>query len=177
MGREIKFTQDHEKRAKNLLQLRFSETGKWAIKDPRLCLLMPFWRAQFEAINVRPYYVGVYREPLAIAASLLKRNQLGQWHSLLLCYIYFRSMMSALGDDAFLISYDRFVEEPKIELARLASHIEVQLDPVVIDSFLQFNLDPMLRHYRNLSIVLLGMQRRRVRHVTALPVITISHVS
>ena len=151
LDQEIKFNRDHEKRAKNLLELRFSETDKWAIKDPRLCLLMPFWRAQFEANNIRPYYVGVHREPLAIAASLQERNQLTERHGLLICYIYLRSMMSSLGEEAFLISYDKLIDEPKRELARLAAHIEVQLDPATIDSFLQLNLDPTLRHYRNLS--------------------------
>src|SRR4051812_41037362 len=44
--------------------------GSWVIKDPRLCLLFPFWRDILE----RPLCVLIYREPLPVARSLAARD-------------------------------------------------------------------------------------------------------
>ncbi len=44
---------------------------QWAWKDPRNCLLLPFWRA---ALDDRPVVVLAYRDPSEVAASLHGRG-------------------------------------------------------------------------------------------------------
>jgi len=44
----------------------------WMLKDPRLCLLLPLWRPNLTC----PICVCVYRDPMQIAHSLKKRNNL-----------------------------------------------------------------------------------------------------
>src|SRR5215218_2639823 len=46
--------------------------GPWVIKDPRLCLLLPFWRDLLE----RPLCILVHRNPLSVARSLARRDGL-----------------------------------------------------------------------------------------------------
>lgn len=54
------------------LVLHMDAFRPWFIKDPRMCLTLPAWRPLLEA----PVAVIVYRDPLEIAVSLHKRNQL-----------------------------------------------------------------------------------------------------
>lgn len=42
----------------------------WVMKEPRLCLLLPLWRALLEC----PVAVNVFRHPLEVASSLKRRN-------------------------------------------------------------------------------------------------------
>lgn len=46
--------------------------GPWVIKDPRLCLLLPFWRELLD----QPVCILIHRHPLAVARSLAQRDGL-----------------------------------------------------------------------------------------------------
>ena len=45
-----------------------------ALKDPRMCRLLPFWRPVFAAAEVEVSVVHVLRHPMAVAQSLRKRG-------------------------------------------------------------------------------------------------------
>jgi 2-polyprenyl-3-methyl-5-hydroxy-6-metoxy-1,4-benzoquinol methylase len=53
-----------------------AEHGPWALKDPRLCLLFPIWRAALEQRGLRPRVVLCLREPDEVVASLAARDGL-----------------------------------------------------------------------------------------------------
>jgi hypothetical protein len=67
----IDLTADEMARARMLVAER-AEFGFWGWKDPRTCLLLDFWAKQFPLATL----VGVYRHPLEVYCSLLKRHQL-----------------------------------------------------------------------------------------------------
>ena len=60
---------EFEARAARLV-LAMDAQRPWFLKEPRLCLLLPFWRKFLEA----PVAVHIVRHPLEVAASLRKRN-------------------------------------------------------------------------------------------------------
>ena len=48
----------------------------WGLKDPRMCLLLPFWnRVVTKSLGCEILYLHVLRNPLEVAASLRKRAQ------------------------------------------------------------------------------------------------------
>jgi hypothetical protein len=59
---------------KNILQKEFSGSALWGFKDPRACLLLPFWRTIFEEVHASPRYILVVRNPSEIAASMNERG-------------------------------------------------------------------------------------------------------
>jgi hypothetical protein len=59
-----------EPAAKRLVS-RFTAEPAWVLKDPRMCLTLPFWREQ---VGVSPVVVFIYRNPLEVAASLHRRS-------------------------------------------------------------------------------------------------------
>ena len=60
-----------------LLHRDFAGAPLWAIKDPRLCRLMPLWVPLLAAEGVEPRYLLAVRHPLDVAASLSARDGIG----------------------------------------------------------------------------------------------------
>jgi hypothetical protein len=61
-------------------------------KDPRLSLLLPFWRTVADVSHT----VAVIRDPLEVAASLERRNGMGREHA---CLLWIRYVLSAWRTD------------------------------------------------------------------------------
>ena len=59
-----------------LLQEQFGDAQNIVIKDPRLCLLLPFWQALLSGQGYTTRVLQVLRHPAAVAASLLRRDRL-----------------------------------------------------------------------------------------------------
>lgn len=57
-----------------LLRTEFDGTPLWAVKDPRLCRLLPLWWPILDRLGVTPAPLLVLRDPREVAASLSKRN-------------------------------------------------------------------------------------------------------
>jgi hypothetical protein len=82
-----------------------------AVKDPRMLLLLDFWR------EIEPMWIGVYRNPVAVRASLERRAQQGGgplldgagWEALW-CH-YNRNLLGELERAPFpLVDFDRPAE-------------------------------------------------------------------
>ncbi|MDR0477943.1 MAG: hypothetical protein LBH14_08445, partial [Desulfobulbaceae bacterium] len=56
----------------------------WAIKDPRMCLLWPWWQAGFIQTNSHIKVLLCLRHPMQVAKSLAKRDQIDTGHALLM---------------------------------------------------------------------------------------------
>jgi len=57
-----------------IIRRDFAHAPLWAVKDPRLCRLVPFWRPALQAAGAEPAYVIVLRNPLEVARSLQRRD-------------------------------------------------------------------------------------------------------
>ena len=55
-----------------------SSAGVWAMKDPRLCPLLPFYEDVLEECGLEPAYVVCIRDPRAVALSLKRRDNIPQ---------------------------------------------------------------------------------------------------
>jgi hypothetical protein len=59
---------------RELLAREFVGAPLFAVKDPRLCRLLPLWRDALRALGARPAHVLVLRHPLEVADSLARRD-------------------------------------------------------------------------------------------------------
>ncbi len=66
------------------LRRDFEESRRFVVKDPRLCRLIPLWIPVLKAISATPKFVFVIRNPLEVAASLKKRDNIPPGQALLL---------------------------------------------------------------------------------------------
>jgi len=102
----------------------------WAIKEPRLCLLLPV----FEAVADRAAVVHPVRSPLEVARSLARRNGIPLCAGIALWEVYNRAAAAhARGWPRVMVDYARLVAAPADECRRIARELEAHglegLDP------------------------------------------------
>jgi hypothetical protein len=71
-----------------VLESDFGSQPLWALKDPRMCRLMPLWMPLFERFGIEPLFLCIVRNPLEVAASLQRRDHMNSDHALLLWLQY-----------------------------------------------------------------------------------------
>lgn len=81
------------------------------VKDPRMCLLMPFW----SGVIGRPKGVLLmWRDPLSVARSVANVSGWPYVHGLALWEAYNRRLLSDLqGQNVFVLAYDDLVADPQ----------------------------------------------------------------
>lgn len=89
----------------------YPEPGPLVWKDPRLCLLLPYWRLRIpEPVAA----VFVWRSPLAVARSLEDRNGFPVTDGLSLWERYNRQALVGLrAMDVFALDYDALIRDPR----------------------------------------------------------------
>lgn len=137
--------------AVELIKRKLGENdGIWGFKDPRTCRLLAFWQSVFTAAECDVSYVIALRNPLSVAESLFKRNEIPYEKS---CILWLQhvlpSILATNGARRVIIDYDEFVANPYENLSRVATGLGLSLphrnDPSVLDFEGEF-IDPQLRH-------------------------------
>ncbi|MBT5008214.1 MAG: hypothetical protein HOM95_16140, partial [Halieaceae bacterium] len=130
-----------------LLTAKLAREPRLAIKDPRLCLLLPFWRAVAESLNIPLRLCLVFRDPLDVAASLQQRNDLPLSIGLGLTQAYWSQLLTDTDPDSFVVSYDEFLKHPDVTLGRIATWLERPSDAQTTRHFLDDFLDEDMQHH------------------------------
>jgi hypothetical protein len=105
-----------------LLRYRLSRYPVWALKEPRLCRLLPFWTPLFREAKCAVSVVEVVRHPLAVAHSLKARNDipiadgLALWLDHVHCYLRDRNPAWPW----VTVEYDRMIDDETLQLPRIA---------------------------------------------------------
>lgn len=143
--------QDFKECAKNLITKKMHGLSRtFAMKDPRLCILLPFWMPLFEELNLDVSYIIAHRHPTSVAHSLQKRDGFTLAKGYILWY---RHMLSGLRETEsqkrIVVSYDCLLENPENELNRIGSFLKVNgdLDPHLLNEYKEQFLDLSLRHH------------------------------
>jgi len=100
---------------------RTSETWFW--KDPRLSLLLPYWRSLLSAGGAPELQgaVVVVRNPRAVAQSLNRRDGIATEHAFDLWMLYNASAVHAVqGLPTFVVDYDRIMDDSGPTIGALA---------------------------------------------------------
>ncbi|MDN5936431.1 MAG: hypothetical protein L0H75_09700, partial [Nitrosospira sp.] len=133
--------------ATRLIEGRIVESGSWSFKDPRIMRVLPFWTDVFRRVGIVPHLVAVVRTPESVAGSLAVRNGFQHVKSHLMWLAHCFPLADALQEFPYsLIDYDRFLESPRSEFARLAQDLGRAPTGEAVDRFLREFLDPRLRH-------------------------------
>lgn len=128
--------------------------SRFVIKDPRLSLTLPFWSQHL----IRPALLIMVRNPVAVAGSLWRRDQLFDELSYLLWLRYTSMALSYAGSyPAYVIDYDSFVESPEQTVRNVYSwlgHHGFNLKDELLDQATQF-VSPELRHHTQSTDIIL----------------------
>lgn len=95
---------------------RLAPHRPWAIKDPRLSLLLPLWRPALE----QPFVVLVWRRPLEVARSLAARDALPLPLGIALWELYnLAALAASAGLPRLLLAHGELVAHPAEVAGRL----------------------------------------------------------
>ena len=94
---ETERNQSYIEKICRVLDLEFGSESLWALKDPRICRLLPLWRQVFSRLGVKPLFLHIVRNPLEVAASLKHRDRLPRPRALLL---WFQHNLEAIQNSA-----------------------------------------------------------------------------
>lgn len=126
--------QPYAEKIRQYIRRDFSRSQLWAVKDPRVCRLLPLWLKILAEEKVSPYFLFVVRSPGAVYRSLHKRDQFSRDKSFLLWALHY--LEAERGSREFprvFTSFDRFLENPVDELLRIEQKLKLNF-PVAVDA-------------------------------------------
>nr|MEA2799505.1 hypothetical protein [Phenylobacterium sp.] len=136
-------------RAEALFEEEYGEARYPLLKDPRVSVLMPFWRTVLSDLEVGARCVIPVRHPLAVAGSLARRNGFALEKSVLIWSAYMLAAEAYTRDlPRAFVSYDGLLRDWRGEVARIEAAHGAPLPKMTeasakaIDRF----LSPELRH-------------------------------
>lgn len=133
--------------AAEVLKGKLAGAPKLAIKDPRVCLTLPFWRALATHLDVPLRLCLIYRNPLDIAASIERRNQLPAQEALALTQLYWSELLKHTEAGEVVIDYTNFIADPKKALEDIATWLQTSPESSLVNDFLEQFLDDSLQHH------------------------------
>jgi hypothetical protein len=136
---------DLRRRARKLLDDEFGDAPLWGWKDPRTCLVVPFW----ELLVPSPRYVICLRNPADVARSLARSDAVPRGIELWLRYTS-DSLVYTLGKPRLLVFYDDLLAGSLHELERLAAFIGAAANVAAAATAIEVDglVDPELCHHR-----------------------------
>jgi hypothetical protein len=122
--KKARWQPEHEHEARRILG-KYANTPAWGFKDPRTLLTLEGWLA----LGIEPDYIGIFRHPLAVAASLMQRSAdaMDLPRALALWYAYNKRLLHHHGQKPFpLLCFDWSEDEFHAALARAMKQIGLQ---------------------------------------------------
>ena len=107
-------------RAEALVEEEYGATAWPLLKDPRITVLMPFWRTVLADLEIGARCVIPVRHPLAVAGSLARRNGFAPEKSVLLWSAYMMAAEAYTRDlPRAFVSYDGLLGDWRGQVARI----------------------------------------------------------
>ncbi|MBX7136655.1 MAG: hypothetical protein K1X83_01635 [Oligoflexia bacterium] len=135
-----------QKEGSAIITSELKRSGRWGWKDPRNCLLLPFWE---RVAGVTFDLVFIYREPIEVARSLEARDNLPIAMGLSLWEHYNRqALINMAGHRVCVLSFDTLFEQADALAATLAEFLS--LDGTAIRTAAgtaEGAIAPQLRHH------------------------------
>jgi len=114
------------KEAQELVEKMDSSMNHWCWKDPRMVFLLPFWKEIFSKRNL--IYIVTARNPLAIAKSLKKREEISSTLALSLWECTTRTLADELAgvEKRIVVEYESIISDQKTNCEKLFKFLNKQ---------------------------------------------------
>lgn len=114
------------RRARELLRQEFGESALYVFKDPRLCLVAPFWLRVLKEEGVRTCIVMPMRAPSEVAGSLQRRDATNMWTGKLLWLRYvLEAEEASRGHTRLVTSYSQLLGDWRALVSRASAHFDL----------------------------------------------------
>jgi hypothetical protein len=100
-------------RIRRSIRRDFARSPLWAVKDPRVCRLLPWWLDILAAEQVTPYFLFLVRSPGAVFHSLERRDSFSREKAYLLWTLhYLEAEHGSRGHPRAFLGFDDFLDNP-----------------------------------------------------------------
>lgn len=113
--------------ARAVLDRGFGDGPLEAVKDPRLCLTLPFWLELCAAKGISARVCVIGRAPMEVARSLEKRDGFPPGYGLQLYLLYRRAIARHAPEDAVYLTYAELLSAPAACLGRLPPDLPLEI--------------------------------------------------
>lgn len=143
--------------AVRILEKEFSCFEAFAVKDPRVCLLLPIWLDACRKLDIQPKAVLAHRHPLEIAQSLKKRNGMDTNNAISLWADHmFKAEFYSRGIERILVSYDDLLND----FDKVATDFSEFTGGLTSESLAETSvIDKTLRHHKTRAKKLTGVPK------------------
>jgi hypothetical protein len=149
---QLASSEDLVSRGIDVLRSKMASNRPFALKDPRLCLLLPWWQKRCLELQLVPGYVLAVRHPLSVATSLCRpgttRGDVRMIKALWLWYLHMTCALKySAGGIRLAVDYDALIDNPRAQLKRVCTAFEItgqEPDAAFCDHF----FESRLRHFR-----------------------------
>lgn len=137
-------------RLQGFVKRDFSKASVWALKDPRMCRLMPLWEPILKSQNISPLFVCVNRNPFEVVASLQKRDGFTQQKAL--CLWLTHTLLAEKHSRKYpriFVNFDELLAQPADVLEKIETGLDFSF-PLALDqaqSKIDNFISPSLRHH------------------------------
>jgi Uncharacterized protein conserved in bacteria len=135
---------------KELFTREFGGPVIWAVKDPRICRLLPLWRSVLEELGVKAHALFMVRHPNEVAQSLQARDGISVRQSRLAWVQHMaEAEISSRGIPRSVMLYDDLLTHWSSSMERVAAELGIRwpIDVGTVDTAVQDFLEPAARHY------------------------------
>lgn len=140
----------YTRKIREYIRKDFAQSQLWAIKDPRVCRLLPWWLDILKAENVVPHFLFVVRSPNAVFRSLEQRDGISKEKAYLLWTLhYLEAEHWSRGHPRTFIDFDQFLETPldAFKGVKRSLGVHFPLSPDLAHACLEQFLDRSLRNH------------------------------
>jgi hypothetical protein len=110
------------------LERGFGDGPLEVLKDPRLCITLPFWLAACEELGIEASVLVSNRAPLEVARSLQKRDAFPLAFGLRLYASYREFIAASAPADTIYVTYDQLLGDPLALMEELATRLPLTVD-------------------------------------------------
>lgn len=142
--------QSLQRELRTILHTDFGTAEVWAVKDPRLCRLLPLWRPLLEAEGIPAHALLVLRHPLEVAQSLGERDGIcGDLSHLLWLQHITAAVRETHGWPRGVLAFEDLLRgwEPAIDVAFAALPLRLPARTDEMRRRVTAFLEPSLRHH------------------------------
>lgn len=140
--------ESHKQRLKDIFTEEFDRDKPVLIKDPRLCIVLPLYLDFFKQEGIEPLFLVCVRNPLEVANSLVRRNNMPREKAFLLWMDYqLQAEHYSRSYPRLFVSYKQFLENPLevVSCVQTSLGFDLSADDGVQKEIVSF-VDPGLTH-------------------------------
>lgn len=133
----------------DFLKDNFSGVNVWAVKDPRICRLLPLWLSVLDQLECSPCFLITVRHPNEVSASTQFRNGFGDEKGALLWLRHVLEMETDTGSyPRAVITYESLLSDWRETLKQASATLGIELDLKTNQDAADAFLDAGLRNHK-----------------------------